>query len=779
MITPTYHTNDADNSKDEDMNEIRPDDYEWLGLVHPEDVRQEVALITPLAFYADNQWRPVSYHTTQHYFPNNGKVAIFARDFPVSKTGRLCFFWPEQNTHIKDAKVPNYSHYLVKNELKLASFAQILDWTSRATDPLELPTILEMGIGSARCFTQRIYIRHHHYLYGPIKLDQVGERLMPHEYVQSNNNGGPTLLVSVYDILKNDILTLNDEKYQLDIFYENLLEPPIKQEDWSLPQVVIKRVLQASKSATTLVDDVQLVDNHIRRLARLSSQDGPSALRLEEVTLQRAQHIVEHQVERLHDMQKLIEDLPTEHPLLKVAYERVAQLKKTEIDRETNESVQGEKLRFQQLQVKIQDAQDKLDTLNEASEVAETRLKTLQDAVKRSDVQFSTLHETVSKAKDDAATAEKRRDQALAVEHEVQQRLMRLREEPLRVLADLQIAASLFPLLGQPEQSRQNTHETIQSSHIPMPHRNIQPSQQQMPRQDNAIWTADIVAGKAPADLHALQKKFWLQFAQSNGVQSENALVCFAALLAGCIPELSSFASISLVQTVAQAIANMRVWSISVPLTALTPLDLFGRIEPDTRQFIPAAGSLADIIVQAQKHPQELALVLLEGIDRAPAMPVVVPLLRQYIQVRQNRIQPAPLNLFHPLAVAPDDPYQELAWFTWPGNILLAVTRDDDIGSLPLPEICDSWLPYIEAKPRSNTAARLETSISPLHVPFNTWQNWTARIQQEALQRKDAGSVLEQQMLYETLSVLGIKNPDEVMRKMWPGEDSDEEAEAL
>ncbi len=724
------------------MNEIRTEDYKWLGIIYPEDVRPNVAFITPLAFFNDDDvWYPFPKDILSKYFPNNGKAAVFVRDFPASKISRLCYFWPERNTQLNNPEKPRYSHYLVSNELELelASCAQMLDWTSRAKESLELPNLLQEGIEAVSCFTQSLYIRFQNYLYGPIKLERIADLLRPREYVQSSNSGGPPLLVFVYELSENDILTLDGEKHQLAVFYEDMLDSPLRQEDWSLPQVVIKRVLQASREIVSTTGDVGLIDNHIRKLARLSSQNGPLTLHIEEATLKRGQYIIDHEMERLHDMQLLIEDLlvlPAEHPLLRVAREQEIRLRSTEIAQKAEEQIQGQKKELQQVQNEIREAEAILGNLKNA-----------------------------------AIVAEEGREQALEIEREVLQRLLQLREEPMRMLADLLISTSLFPLLAQHKHDEQYSTEARRQLYTPAPIPYHHGTQQLSSLEDIVKWVPNTDMEMVPTDLQALQKKFWVRFAQQNGIRSEQVRVCVALLLAGCIPAISGFASTSLVRAIAQAIANDRMWSVPVPLTALTPLDLFGKIDPEGRMFIPATGSLADIILQAQMHPQELAIVLLEGIDRVPATPVAVPLLRQYIQVRQNRMQPGPLNLFHPRAITSDDPYLELVQFTWPRNILLAVTCDDDNSSLPLPEICEPWLAYIEA--RHSTASLAPSSSSFPSVPFDTWQRWEEHIRQEALQNRESGRTVEQEMVYKALVTLNINNPDEVIQDLWSLEDSD------
>ena len=88
-------------------------------------------------------------------------------------------------------------------------------------------------------------------------------------------------------------------------------------------------------------------------------------------------------------------------------------------------------------------------------------------------------------------------------------------------------------------------------------------------------------------------------------------------------------------------------------MTALTTLDLFGANDTYRRAFEPT-NIFADCILEAQAHPEELVIVILEGIDRVPGMPTYVPLMRQYIEDQRHKgctENKSPVHLFHPRVV--------------------------------------------------------------------------------------------------------------------------------
>lgn len=120
-------------------------DYEWIGIVYPGDVHDVVAFITPLAFYNEdiNAWELISPDVRRQCFSNNGKAAIFVKDYPRSKTDRLYRFWPQLNATIKDPESPRTSHYLASSDLEPAPFAQVFDWTTSVSNAYDLQTFLK------------------------------------------------------------------------------------------------------------------------------------------------------------------------------------------------------------------------------------------------------------------------------------------------------------------------------------------------------------------------------------------------------------------------------------------------------------------------------------------------------------------------------------------------------------------------------------------------------------------------------------------------------------
>jgi hypothetical protein len=715
---------------------MNTEDYEWLGIVFPEDVRDNVVYIIPLAFLDKNRWQPVEQDARRHYFPNNGKAAIFTKDFPNAKIGLFCVFNTERNPILKNPEESSFSHYLVRSEPKLSFLAQIIDWTNKAGF-FDIPDRLNIGLEPATCFTEYIYVRYQEYLYGPIRLERSENRLRPREYNQSTDVGGLPLLVNKYPIPKEGMLKLGGIFHTYNFLSEYFRETSVGREDWSLPQVVIKRILQASNEALAdIAGDARLVDKRIRELTRLNSSQGPIALQIEEVTLKRARDILAHQLYRMNEIQALVEGLPTDHPMMKVAQEQVFRLRSVEIEQQIQEQTHEKQEQLQQLDKTIQDAESKLENLREAVD-----------------------------------TAEQKRDQAIEVEHGIQQQLAKLREEQLHSYAEPHTATSLFPTLHE------NGHVSRQFAGIPSKNAEALDNDALIGGEileQFITWQKDVHVKLMNDNLRDVPKNVWVQTAQQAGVQSKDVRICASALLAGLVPSVTGGAASSLMSAFSRLITGRRIWFVPVPLTAISPLDLFGSIDHERRMFLPAAGGFADIVLEAQMHPDELTLVVLEGIDRVPGLPVYVPLLRQYRESRQGIEIPSlssPINLFHPRAIDVQDPYSRLARFRWPDNILLAVTCDDDMYSLPTPSICDPWFVYLEASERKLDAHSQSTSVSVAsHVSLNGWRGWQQEIQHGTAQPPDVVKQLtwQQQIFYNALAILNVPKKDEVIKGNWP-----------
>lgn len=726
------------------------EEYQWIGIVQPWDQKLNVTLITPLAYYdVDQKWRTVSSNECDRYFPNNGKVARFTSNFPQWKRKRLLSFSPERiQADTIQENDPRHSFYLTYSDLDFAPLGQILDWTSRTGELFDLPALLEQGIDTEDCLSHQIYIQHRDSLYGPIflELDRVNLQLLkPREYLQASNSGGPLLILGEYSLHKEHIITLENRSF----VYSDIIDAPVRRIDLSLPQAVIKQVLKANKPIPSddLDNSVHLVEKRIAHLASLSSSQGPEALRIELCTLQRAQYILQHQVDTLQHLHALIEELPSEHPLLQTARTLEIEQRKLEIEQEARKQCEGEQDHLRQLQGQAQIAEHQLQTLQEQTQ-------TIQNTLVEREKEIEQAVQTYKRIQADFGT----------LERFMQKRLAELRQEPLQLLADLQLLTALPASLLQPLSGRAT--DDSQPDFIASPH-------------ERSRFFTDEYALSLSNFTENLSSLPWKEAAKGSKAATDDAKICVAALLAGLIPAPDGAGAADVWLTIARILAGGRIWSVPVPLTALSPLDLFGSIDASQRQFIPTAGGLADILLEASTHPEQLAIVLLEGIDRVPLLPVLAPLLQIYRRGRQHIQQGTTetrhsicLNLFHPRALASDDPYQKLSSFTWPKNLLLGATFDHDISSLPLPMIYTSW--FVRTKPKCSMKRSRVSSQKDWQVSPQLWYTWEKELFTNVNndQGEDWPEHLDQwqRQFYRSMQDLAIKEDDidALLEHIWP-----------
>jgi hypothetical protein len=158
----------------------------------------------------------------------------------------------------------------------------------------------------------------------------------------------------------------------------------------------------------------------------------------------------------------------------------------------------------------------------------------------------------------------------------------------------------------------------------------------------------------------------------------------------------------------------------------LEPADLLGRIDPHSRQFIPHAAGLVDLLLFAQQPDQtdKLFLVVLEGVNRAAVDSYLLPILAEYRSALCT-VEGRALSLAHPAAFSAGDPYAVAARLRWPSNVLLAGTLTDGVVRLPLPASLWNDACYIPVESLSNSMVQLQSAQAPrTSVAVHAWKEW-------------------------------------------------------
>ena len=149
-----------------------------------------------------------------------------------------------------------------------------------------------------------------------------------------------------------------------------------------------------------------------------------------------------------------------------------------------------------------------------------------------------------------------------------------------------------------------------------------------------------------------------------------------AAFVARLFPVITGPRAIDALAAYAQVAASGRISVVQVTGALSEPGDIFGRLDPATRSFIPHPAGLIDIVAAARESTG-LMLIVLDGANRAATESYLLPLVR----ATQGRTWSIPL--FHPSAIDAEDPYRVYARIEWPKNLLLAATLVEGPTSLP------------------------------------------------------------------------------------------------
>ena len=196
---------------------------------------------------------------------------------------------------------------------------------------------------------------------------------------------------------------------------------------------------------------------------------------------------------------------------------------------------------------------------------------------------------------------------------------------------------------------------------------------------------------------------------KSAGILVPTWLRLHAAFAAKLFPVVVGPRAVDALAAYAQVATCGRIAVVQVTGALSEPGDIFGRLDPSTRSFIPHPAGLIDIVAAARESTG-LMLVVLDGANRAATETYLLPL----VSATQSRTWSIPL--FHPSAVETDDPYRTYARIDWPKNLLLAGTLVEGPTSLPFaPDLwAQSVLVQTEADSESAGASQNYTEQSEI-----------------------------------------------------------------
>ncbi|MBX5451700.1 MAG: hypothetical protein IRZ24_16695, partial [Thermogemmatispora sp.] len=515
---------------------IKVESYQWIGIIQEDNLKENIAFLTPLAFLNDEfqHWEALVWQKAKNCFPNAGKVA-----WPRGPSGwrpeLLYSFRVELAQGHEDRKdSPTYAHYRIAGSPQPSpdGLAQILNWSTIPRERL-LARLSEPFIRP--CYTKTIYIQHGRQLYGPIPLDS--ERLRPLAY--SNDITEQTLYVNVCELPDDEqaILTfLLDNGRELRLL---TIEPAAsEQRDWSPPAVIIKQVLTAYHKQPLVKDlDVDQVRRVLKALKHAFSTQPPDTFPLSSETLTRAKALLQAGEQVIKDWQEFsdfLQQLPAVQQQLaairKAAHQQAyqeaqEQLRQEMADfrRQQEEAIARElEARFAEQRQQLAEGQRQLDTLVQSLKEASDELELYEDEIinKKKEIEAQKLLLQEEKA------------QLQAFEAHFRQRLEELRQQPLAALS--QVLANHWLLVASAGRGSSRDTGRDMGTGIDTGAAHYHSTEQLWPELARGGSSKFITDASTLLNLATIRQE-----ARPNGIKPEAVRLCIIALLAGLIPTLS------------------------------------------------------------------------------------------------------------------------------------------------------------------------------------------------------------------------------------------------
>src|SRR5690606_29451290 len=134
-----------------------------------------------------------------------------------------------------------------------------------------------------------------------------------------------------------------------------------------------------------------------------------------------------------------------------------------------------------------------------------------------------------------------------------------------------------------------------------------------------------------------------------------------------------------------------------------------------------------DVILEASRS-DDLYVVVLEGLNRAPVDSYLLPLLESRSDTWLSR-SPRTIPLAAERAVDPSDPYWHVLRVAWPPNVLLAALPVFGGSALPLPESIWRYAVLVDCSGSSEPSspggiADPHSSQEPSWVSHSLWLKW-------------------------------------------------------
>jgi hypothetical protein len=403
------------------------------------------------------------------------------------------------------------------------------------------------------------------------------------------------------------------------VLAENRPLVPSSYVDWDTDKLVVSRAIRwAAHRSKETGNGIELTRNQMREATAYLTDSGESAkLKLEQYRLQRTLGIFAEIQTTDQAAVSAIEALQN-YPSIARGLERLREEAKISTADEVRQTLQIE-------QEALASAKREREQLQLEIVTAQARIESLREQM-------------------EVAIQE--------IDLEVEKRVSEILRKPAALLSEVAILRGVFRVSG-PQVNQVNGPQSV-------------------PNISSVDWPTDSRAITEYTEFRSALVKS----GAAVGVPVTALLRIHAAFSSGAYPFLGGPQAMKALEAYARTACGGRIFRVHVSPNFFDASDLFGQFDVGSRHFLPHPAGLIDVLGAARSNVG-LALVVLEGANRAPIESYLLPLLES---VAGGRC----LRLFHQSTISLEDPYRNMHQVQWPSNLLLSATIVEGATTLPI-----------------------------------------------------------------------------------------------
>lgn len=614
---------------------------------------RRIALLRPVLRLdtASQKWVPIEDPVAE--FPNRGCVTWVNAPDDAPELSIWAF---EYNTSDNfDLRNPRSDRYRIDFNHQPEALAEVIKLRVVGADNVQKAVARGLSLSFAPAKQVYIVLDERSWA-GPLRLVRKDRRW----FLDPQAQALPVPIVSPLPETDKIKLTVG-EKRRTVLRLKDRPEARLGELDWADDLLTLKRVLEWAREQPSIGKSLEITKRVIKEVIEALPADGPDLL-AQRVRRSRAY---------LEELDRLASDTSAFEQELLALPQVVRRLEAAEREGRAAAKAQAEAEAIARAKAELEATKEEHKRLTEAlaglRQVLEAAEQRAQEAERQAQVaveaelarrrqELETLDKALTERKQQLETDLGLMDAALS------ERLAELSLRPAETLAQIAIFRAVIGAQG----SSGVTHSAEAPQLMPPP-------------------TA-LMNGETQVEDQKSLVKAAKQAASAAGEHPSAGTALHSALVGGIVPLLSGPGALDILEGYANVATGGRFLSVTVSPTALEPADLLAKFDISSRRLVPHPSGLLDLLIFANQPEQreKLFLAVLDGINRAAVDAYLLPILACYSTAWDEQRQRA-LHLFHPSALAPENPYAAAARLVWPRNVLLAGTLVEGGATVPLP----------------------------------------------------------------------------------------------